>query len=202
MNLIGRRSVVLSKIVGDLLLRGPDHIVDDSISRFKTHFKLGRNVLGLGTVRYFGINIIQRQWCTVPVHGDDKLEVSHFHTRHRNYINPLDQFEHKSFDSINILVNWRVITVFSFCSLFWSIFQPLAPTTTIVEQCKESSRLYKLTPLGTATFLTGPDGSRQASLSVMIFCDPGRTENARQLSHIVRLLLDGIKSGSHIHAVS
>lgn len=148
MELNGKLSVLLSKIVDDLLFCGPDHIVDESISRFKAHFTIGTVVRGHGTVRYFGINIIQHEDFTVTVNGDDELDAlgaySISRICRRNYLEPLNPPEVKSFASINSSVKWLGITVSPFCSLFSSLFQQLAPTGTVGDLCKQSSRLNKL----------------------------------------------------------
>lgn len=47
-----------------------------------------------------------------------------------------------------------------------------------------------------------PYDSRQLSLSVLYFCDAGRTADAGQLSLLAGLLIDSRKSGAHFHVIS
>lgn len=72
----------------------------------------------------------------------------------------------------------------------------------VSDLCKHSSRLNKLNSLGTVTCYSRPDDYRQHSLSVLFFCDAGKTVDAAQLSFIRGLLIDSINSSSHTHVIS
>lgn len=65
--------MLLSKIVDDILLCGPDENVDCTVKDIERHFRLG-TVAGVPEIIcYFGINIIQHDDLAVKNHGDDKL---------------------------------------------------------------------------------------------------------------------------------
>lgn len=91
---------------------------------------------GPGTIRYFGINIIQHEDFTVTVHGDDELKALGTYptscTRRRNYLEPLKLLELKSFATINSSTYWLGITVAPFCSLLQVCFISFLPLPRLV----------------------------------------------------------------------
>lgn len=65
---------LLSKIVDDILICGPPDHVDDVILKIEKHFTLGTLSHGPGTLRYFGLNILQYDDYSVSIDGNDKLD--------------------------------------------------------------------------------------------------------------------------------
>ena len=69
----GKLSVVVAKIVDDILATGENNAVDQLLERFNSKFKFGTVIHGPGRLRYFGFNISQHEDFKCSLDGDDKL---------------------------------------------------------------------------------------------------------------------------------
>lgn len=64
---------MVAKIVDDLLLTGPPHLIPGLFAVIKDKFELGTVCHGPGQLRLFAINFIQHPAMSVSVDADDKL---------------------------------------------------------------------------------------------------------------------------------
>lgn len=202
----GTTIAALAKIVDDFLICGQTKVVDDVIRSIGQIFTLGTIIHGPGLLRYFGLNIVQHDDMTITIDGDDKLNGIYTapitRTRRRDTTDMLNPAEKRVFASINSSVGWLGITASPFCATFSSLFQQEAPSAAISTLCNQGARLSKLQKLGTATHYPRPGDNLTHAVSIVVFCDAGRTSDAGQLCHIGGLLLDDLRAGSIFHAIS
>lgn len=69
----GNLSAVAVKIVDDVLMTGPKHVLESVIAKIKSSYKLGTVVFGPGTLLFFGLQISQDTDYSISIQGDDKL---------------------------------------------------------------------------------------------------------------------------------
>lgn len=202
----GAITAALAKVVDDFLLCGEPAVVDDVIDNISKSFKLGTILHGPGVLRYFGLNVTQHDDFTVTIDGDDKLNAIGTapitRVRRRDVTDTLTPAEIKMFASINSSVGWLGIAASPFCATFSSLFQQTAPIATIASLSNQSSRLRKLQRIGTSVHYCRPNDSFDHVVSVVVFCDAGRSAEAGQLCHIGGLLIDDLAYGSIMHIVS
>lgn len=70
----GELCALVAKIVDDVLLAGPNEIVDGHIRSFNDKFKLGTIMHGPGKLQFFGLNITQRPDFTIEIDADEKVQ--------------------------------------------------------------------------------------------------------------------------------
>ena len=102
-------------MVDDLLLTGTDESLRQFVTDFHQKFKLGEVVHGPGTLRFYGLNLIQDTDYSVSIHADDKLNAIEPYpisrTRRRQIDDQMNDIEKKAFMSINASSGWLGITV-------------------------------------------------------------------------------------------
>lgn len=99
---------VLSNIVVDILICGPEELVDMIIDKIKKRFTLGTMTHRPVFLRYFGFIIIQYEEYSLFIDADDKLNANAPYvmtrTRRRNHDSRLDTIKAKNHASINISI--------------------------------------------------------------------------------------------------
>lgn len=92
-------------------------------------------------------SIIQHDDYSVTIDRNDKLDALETHpiteTLRHELECSLDAVEVKTSASINRSIGRLVIAASPFCSLFFSMFQKIAPTNTIADLCLQATRLKK-----------------------------------------------------------
>ena len=202
----GVLTVLMAKIVDDILITGISDDVTSLLREFNKRLKFGTITHGPGRLRYFGFNIVQYEDYTVVIDGDDKLgalsaqPLSRLRRKQLDHV--LNDVEKSGFSSLNSSLGWLGLTVSPFCAAYASRLQQLLPGVRVSDLTKQVNCLRQLKKLGSVIKYTRPFDEKDYQISVLVFCDAGRsTENAR-LSVISGLLIGSMESGSVYHAVS
>lgn len=86
---------------------GKNDLAEPLLKKFSQTFKLGKAMHGPGTLKFFGINSMQRDEFTFKSNADDKLQdiFEHLftHDRRRQTSSTLNPIEQKSYASIKDL---------------------------------------------------------------------------------------------------
>lgn len=69
----GELVLVVAKVVDDLKATCKEDRATAFLEMFDKKFKLGTTNHGPGNLRFFGINAVQHEDCTVETHADDKM---------------------------------------------------------------------------------------------------------------------------------
>ena len=113
--------LVAIKIDDDILITWTDMALKIFIMKFISKYKLGEAVHVPGSLRIFGMNIIQSEDYSVSIHADDKMKSLRPYplsrTRRRQTEEKMNYVEKKSFMSPNASTGWRAITSVSYTHL-------------------------------------------------------------------------------------
>lgn len=196
----------LAKIVDELLICRPINIVDNVANKLRQRFTLGTVALGPGQLRFFELKMVQHDDYTVSIDGVGKLygigTPSITRVRRRDVAASLSPAENELFASIKSSLGWLGITASLFCALFSSMFQQSAPNATLATLCNQSAHLCGLQQIGTYKLYCRPDESLDHSVSIIVFCDAGRSGDNGQICHIAGLLIDDLALRSIFHVIS
>ena len=111
----GKPVLLVAKIVDDILMTGEKDDIDRFEHDFNATFKLGTGSSGPGSLRFFGLNIIQDSDTLSTIDGNDKLNALEPHAltrnRHRDQDDKLNDLERSSFMSLNSSLGWLGINL-------------------------------------------------------------------------------------------
>lgn len=202
----GRLVLIVAKIVDDLKVAGEGDRAKLFLDKFDKKFKFGNVNHGPGKLRYFGINTIQNVDFTVETNADDKLDgVQEYplsRQRRKEYNEALTKLEKSTFASINSSLGWIGTAASPLCSFYSSYLQQKAPNTKVSHMVEQTNILRKMKKLGTVISYPRPTDKREHELSVLVFADASRVDEAGQLGVLTGLLVGEMKSNSIYHPIS
>ena len=202
----GRLTILLAKIVDDILVTGEVAVFENVLRMFNEKFKFGTIVHGPGKLRYFGFNVIQYDDYTTVIDGDDKLSALEppplSRIRRKAVDDKLNEVEKSAFSSLNSCIGWLGTTVSPFCAASASRLQQCLPDVRVSDMIKQKAALQQLKKLGSAIKFQCPSDNKAYGLSVLVFADAGRPNDSAQLSVICGLLIGPLDEGSVYHTVS
>lgn len=194
---------VLSKIVDDILICGPEKLVDMIIDKIKSRFTLGTITQGARLLRYFGLNIIQHENYSVFIDANNKINAIAAYqmrrTKRREHDSRLSTIKVQTFVSINGSIALLGITSSPFCAILSSMFQRIATTATGLDLCRQTSRLKELQKMGTHPLYDRPTDKTSYPLEMLVFSNTGSLGDSEQLCHIAGPLIGPMQSDSVYH---
>lgn len=106
----GELVLLACMMVDGILLTGTDNSLHNFIAAFNRIFKLGEIFYGPGTLRLYGMNIIQHDDYEITIHADDKIEALDpfplSRIRGRQIDEHMNKLEKKFFMSANASNGW------------------------------------------------------------------------------------------------
>lgn len=144
----GSVAIILIKHVDDLLTNGEAAYTETFLRSFNSTFELGTVVCGPGTIKLFGMFIIQSGDYSPSIDADEKLRtVKTFplsRVRPRQWDLPLTAIEKFSFMFVNSLIEWLETAATPFCVFYASHLQQKIPDATMAALCSQTSYLRLL----------------------------------------------------------
>ena len=202
----GRLSLVVAKIVDDLMVTGEPGEVESFQSGFGKIFKLGTVCSGPGRLRFFGLSVIQAENYSTTVDGDDKLHALETHAltrnRRRQPDDPLNELEKSSFMSVNSSLCWLGMASSPLCSFYDSYLHQKLPSCSVSSIALEARCLTILKRFGSTICYPRPPIGSQLPISVCVFADAGRQSDYGQLSTIAGVLLGSLQQESTFYTLS
>ena len=197
--------LLVCKIVDDFYMTGTDTALRQFINAFNLHFKLGEVVHGPGTLRFFGMNIIQNEDYSISIHADDKLkQLEPFpisRSRRRQVDDKMNDIEKKSFMSINASIGWLGTNASILCSFYSFHLQQKIADCHVSALISQFSALRTLKKHGTLTTFA-PVQYPNNDLTIVAFSDASHSPKASQLCYIIGLVIGEVKKGSPFHVLS
>ena len=198
-------SLLVAKIVDDLLVTGLPEVVRAFLQKFNMRYKLGTVAHGPGRLRFYGMNIVQEDDFSSYIDADDKLaSLETFpltRLRRREVDSPLTTVEKASFMSLNSSLGWLGIAASPFCAFYASFLQQKLPNATVAALVSQANGLKLLKNLGTRISFPRPSsGTKQ--VSIVVFADAGRQSDYGQLSYIAGILVSPLVQGSVFYVLS
>ena len=202
----GKISVLVAKIVDDILATGEKDAVERVLTDFNDRFNFGTVIHGPGILRFFGFNIVQNDDFTCAINADDKLHniepAPLTRIRRKAVTDSMNQIERHTFCSINSSLGWLGTTVSPFCSSVSSRLQQRLPDLLVSDLIKQRSNLKELQRLGSTITFGRPSDGKEYSISVLVFADAGKPSESVQLSTLWGVLIGSVQEGSFYHTVS
>lgn len=175
------------------------------VNNFNDRFKLGGVVHGPSVLRFFGLNIIQDEDCTMTIHADDKLQALEPYPISRPRRCQLDdvmnEIEVKSFMSINTSIAWLGITASPYFSFFSSYLQQKMSQRHVGALISQFLALKKMKKSGTVTSYTRPTECNLKP-TLVAFAGASHTKESSQQCYIVGLVYGNMGKGFVFHHLS
>lgn len=201
----GQLMLLVAKIVDDILVTGVTNEVDKFLAGFDARFELGTVAHGPGSLRFYGMNIVQNEDMTCSIDANDKLSALEPYPitrlRRRQTEEPLNSVEKSAFMSLNSSLGWLGLAASPFCAFYASHLQQKLPKATVSVLTLQANALRTLKKLQTFICYPRPVGGSH-SVTIAIFADAGRLTDHGQLSYISGLLLGPLQKGSIFHVLS
>lgn len=198
--------LVAAKVVNDLKASGKRDNAKDFLTAFDRKFKFGAVNHGPGHMRYFGIKTIQHEDFSIATNADDKLEAIDecyiSRNRRKESAQPINAIERSSFVSINSSIGWIRTTACPICTFYSSYIQQKTPYTQVHHLVEQTFIIRRLKKLGSTILYLRPDDEKEYELSVFVFADASRVDDAGQLGVVTGLLVVPMEKGSIYHVLS
>ena len=199
-------TMIAAKVVDDIKIAGVPAVVDNFVKRFNCQFKLGTITKGPGELKFYGLDVTQRNDLSITVTCDEKVNTLEPYpiskTRRKQTSDKLNDVEKHEFMSINSSLGWLGIAASPFCALYASYMQQRLPNATVEELLSQSRHLRNLQKLGTSIHYARPPRGSTVSLSVVVFSDASRTDDRGQLAYLAGVLIGPLQKGSIFHTLS
>jgi len=202
----GSLSLLAVKVVDDILMVGDTGDLKSVIGKIRAEYKVGTVVYGPGKMLFNGMNISCDEESIITVDADFKIESLEPYlldrNRRKNIEDIANPIEISGYRSVNGSIGQIGSTASPFCSFASSILQQKIPKLKVKSIVDQVNHVKILKKLGSLIKFKRPSEKGSFDLSVVVFSDASRGNDAGQIGYISGLLIGEFKEGSVFHTLS
>lgn len=199
-------SILAVKVVDDILLVGDTSDLKSVIKHIRSEYKVGTVVYGPGNMLFNGMNITCDEESTLTVDADTKIAALEplllDRCRRKNIEDQANAIEISGFRSVNGSIGQIGSTASPFCSFSSSILQQKIPNLKVKSIVEQVTHVRNLKKFGSMIKFKRPSEKGPFDLSIVVFSDASRGNDAGQLGYLSGLLIGPFQEGSVFHTLS
>lgn len=168
----GKKNLLVTKIVDDVLVTGKVSDVDGFIRLFNQNFTLGTFLHGPQLLRFYGLNIYQHEDYSVSINATDNIEALEPFPlsiiRRRKIEEPLNSIVTSSYTYLNSSIGWLGMAASRFCSFYASFLQQKIPALKVSDFISKDNSLRTIKKLGTSISFPRLTQSENHNFSIIL----------------------------------